>query len=65
MNQSILGVGSIVKWEGQFLKVVRLYDDNNFNQIAQLEKKGELIADLKTKAIKWNGKQFIVDPDKF
>lgn len=60
MIKSILGVGSIVKFDGKFLKVVRLYDDSRFNQLAQLELKGKLIADIDTKNIKWNGKQFIV-----
>lgn len=64
MIKSILGIGSVVKWENKFFKVERLYDDSRFNQLAQLSQKGELIADVDTKAIKWNGKQFVVEVDK-
>lgn len=64
MMKDILGMGSIVKFEGKFLKVERLYEDSSWNQFAQLSLKGKLIADINTKAIKWNGKQFIVQEEK-
>jgi hypothetical protein len=55
VKNSIIGIGAIVKWNKKYYKVASMFSNSALTDFVILEQKGKLVAQVKQRAIKFNG----------